>query len=378
VAKDRNHHSLACFVDVQKAFDSVSPVILTSKLMKYGFDQNACDLLSSFMSTRSQFVDIGGSYSTHRLVSCGVPQGSLLGPTLFTVFFNDICSLPFKSRVYLYADDTTLHISGSTLQSIAEALNDDLSLLHNWMDSNCLRINASKSEVMHIRPSRCAQSLGSGAININNVPIRCSPSIRFLGVSLDDNLSGEAYFDHLRRSLVGAVAAISRASRHLNEKTLLLIYHAFFSSRLSYGVEVFGLTYNNMIDPIFKLQKRALRMVAGKSPREHTAPIFVRLDVLPYPIFIRYSICLFIYKILSGILPNVLSLRVSTGVTRGSNERLILLERCRSNTAQFSICVKGAALWNALPRDIRNGCYTVSTFKRTLKKSLFVHMLDHN
>ena len=138
----------------KKAFDSVSPSILKIKLDSYGFDQTSCNLLYSFMSNRSQFVDKRGSHSAHRLVDYGVPQGSLLGPTLFTLFFNDVCSLPFASRAHLYADDTTLHISGPNLQTIAQELNNDLNTFKQCMVSNCLYINASKSEVVHIRPSR--------------------------------------------------------------------------------------------------------------------------------------------------------------------------------------------------------------------------------
>ena len=378
VAKDIGHHSLACFIDVKKAFDSVSPSLLATKLSNYGFDQNACNLIYSFMSDRTHFVHIGDSYSSHRLVNCGVPQGSLLGPTLFTLFFNDLCSIPFSSRVYLYADDTTLHICGPVLQSIAQDLNNDLTLVDNWMFNNCLSINASKSEVLHIRPSRNSVSLTDGIININTLPIPLSPTIRFLGVFFDENLSGEAYFAHLKQKLVGGVAALSRASRLLNEKTCLLLYHAFFSSHISYGVQAFGLTYDNVVEPIYKIQKRVMRIMARKPSREHTAPIFLRLDILPYPLFIRFSVCMFLFKTLSGLLPNVLSIGVSTNQTRGSNERLILLKRCRTNVGQFSICNKGAAIWNSLPSDIRNLRCSAGMFKIKLVKYLFTVFKEEN
>ena len=370
-AKDKGYHSVACLVDVKKAFDSVSPHILSVKLRSYGFDQNACNLIYSFMTNRSQFVDVGGNYSARRVVDCGVPQGSLLGPTLFSLFFNDLCSLPFFANECLYADDTTLYISGLDLKVVSQKLSSDLYLLDHWMSKNCLAINASKSEVLHIRPKRGSPGLSENMITINNQSIPCSAAIRFLGVLIDDDLSGSAYFAGLKRKLIGGVAALCRARRHLNEKSLLLIYHAFFSSHLSYGVEAFGLTYSRDVEQIYKLQKRALRIVTHKGVRDHTAPIFVRLDILPYPLLVRFSVCVFIFKLLTDRIPKILSLRLSSCHTRGSNSRLIMLNRCSSNVGQFSIGNKGASIWNDLPADIRVLQCSVNTFKCRLKKYLF-------
>ena len=369
-AKDVGSHSIASLIDVKKAFDSVSPSILSIKLSKYGFDRKACNLVENFMSNRFQFVDIGGNYSSRRVVDCGVPQGSLLGPTLFLLFFNDLCALPFFSKVCLYADDTTLYISGTDLNVISQKLNADLYLLDNWMHSNCLAINTSKSEILHVRPSRNAPTLADNILTIGNQPVPRSSTIRFLGVFLDDQLSGVSYFASLKRKLIGGIAALSRACRHLNEKSLLLIYHAYFSSHLAYGVEAFGLTYNNMLDPIYKLQKRALRIVMRKQPMVHTAPIFASLDILPYPLFVRFSICVFIFKILTGRIPPIVPLRVSDNCTRGSDSRLILPFRSRSNVGLFSIGAKGSSIWNDLPSDIRSVDGSLNVFRAKLKKHL--------
>ena len=254
------------------------------------------------------FVDIGGTYSSCQVVNCGTPQGSLLGPTLFSLFINDLCNLPFFSTISLYADDTTLHLSGLNLDIISQKVNSDLFLLDRWMQNNGLKINASKSEVLHIRPTKYSITLPDGKITIGFEAIPSKPAIRFLGIRLDSELSGYAYFDHMKKKLVGGVAALSRLSRQLNERTMLLIYHAFFSSHLGYGVESFGLSYKKFTDPIFKLQKRAIRIVANRPSRDHTTPIFVRLKILPYPCFIHYSICVFIFKLLTARIPNIISL----------------------------------------------------------------------
>ena len=196
-------------VDVKKAFDSVSPHILSTKLSNYGFDGNACDLILSFMTNRDQYVDLNGASSSQRSINGGTPQGSLLGPILFSLFVNDLCEIPIFSDICLYADDTTLYISGPKLDVIAHKLVADLSLLNSWMRMNCLEINASKSELLHIRPSKNSVHLPQGVITIGDLPVARSPVIKFLGIHLDEEIKGSSYFEHLKRKLVGGVAALS-------------------------------------------------------------------------------------------------------------------------------------------------------------------------
>ena len=150
-----------------------------------------------------------------------------------------------------------------------------------------------------------------------------------------------------------------------------MIYRAFFSSHLSYGVESFGLCPKGLLDPIFKIQKRAVRIVAGKAPREHTAPLFTRLKILPYPIFVSFATCLFIYKLLTNRIPKIIPLRLASGPTRGANSRLILLDHCHSNTGHYSTAVGGSVVWNNLPSHIRSWDGTLVTFKQTLSLHMF-------
>ena len=110
--------------------------------------------------------------------------------------------------------------------------------------------------MLHVRPKQNSPKLGDNVIVVNDQPVPRVSTIRFLGAFIDDDLKGTAHIANLKRKLIGGVAALCRACRHLNEKTLLLLYHAFFSSHLTYGIEVFGLTYKNAMDPIVKLQKK--------------------------------------------------------------------------------------------------------------------------
>lgn len=366
--KNRDAHSLACFVDLAKAFDSVSPAILSVKLNGYGFTDRACSLLCDFMVKRQQFVDIGGCFSSSLLVSYGVPQGSLLGPTLFSLFFNDFCFLPIFSKTILYADDTTLFLSGDSLSIISEQLNCDLFLINKWMAENCMSINSKKTLVLHIPPKKTSARLVEGTIQIESVPVKISTYIRFLGVSIDDKLSGIEYFSCLRRKLISSVASLSRIRSFVDSKTLLLLYHAFFGSFLSYGIETFGLNFSKLTSPIVLLQKRAIRIVTKSKFYDHTEPLFISCKVLPYLKLVEYSICVFIFKILCKMSPPIVSFKLSESCTRNGNNRLIILENCKKKCLEFSIRIRGATLWNALPVDLRGASISANSFKKKLKK----------
>ena len=117
-ALDRNDYAISLFIDLSKAFDTISHSILLKKLQHYGIRGLVYEFLKSYLSNRSQLVDIDGVYSNLLNITCGVPQGSILGPMLFMIYINDLhlCSELLKKN--LFADDTTLIFTSSDLKKI--------------------------------------------------------------------------------------------------------------------------------------------------------------------------------------------------------------------------------------------------------------------
>lgn len=188
---------------------------------------------------------------------------------------------------------------------------------------------------------------------------------------IDDRLTGDTHIAQLRPKLAGAVAGISRVRKLLEPNTCLLLYHAFFSSKMAYGLEFFGLNYMNRIKPILVLQKRALKCIFHVPPHETTTPIFIACDILPFPLYIDYIFCILIYKILQGFCPNVCGIQKSVGITRGAGTNLLILSHCTSNTGRNTFTVRGSLIWNNLPANIRTLGSSFSHFKKVLKKYLF-------
>ena len=149
---DRDQVSRLVFVDYMKAFDLFDYDILLSKFEAYGIVSKELMLLTSYLKGRRSSVVIGGVQSEYRLITHGVPQGSVLGPLLFIIFVNDLPNSVSQSTVDIYADDTTLSTSNvvSDLPVIQQRLQNDINKIADWTSDNKMVLNASKTKSLFV------------------------------------------------------------------------------------------------------------------------------------------------------------------------------------------------------------------------------------
>ena len=142
---DNGNYACGIFIDLTKAFDTVNHNILIDKLKKYGVSGNAINLLKSYLDDRMQYVEINKTKSSLSKISCGVPQGSVLGPLLFLIYINDLPNCCLLRKVRIFADDTVIFFECQNQNQLSETIEDILKNLNDWFVANKLTMNVEKS-----------------------------------------------------------------------------------------------------------------------------------------------------------------------------------------------------------------------------------------
>ena len=178
-------------LDLQKAFDSVNHKILTSKLRAMGVSQAAVNWFILYLGGRVQAVEISSVFSEFRSVTCGVPQGSILGPLLFLIYVNDM-KAAVTCELLLYADDSALLASSSDVSEIEDVLSRELESVSEWLVENRLSLHLGKTESILFGSNKRLAKRKELYITCNGNDIESGAKITYLGVTLDQNLSGSS------------------------------------------------------------------------------------------------------------------------------------------------------------------------------------------
>jgi len=191
----------------------------------------------SYLSDRQQFVKINESVSGKKIISHGVPQGSILGPILFFIYVNDIMELKLNSTVYLFADDTALVCSADNYMHLQYFLSEDLQKLSKWMYENRLTMNWDKSSFMLFGNDEypVLQSIEVGNSRLNR-----AKSVKYLDLHIDEKLTWVQHINHVVNKIRPMSFILFKLRNFLNREQLLQLYYAYVHSRLSYLCIVWG------------------------------------------------------------------------------------------------------------------------------------------
>ena len=300
-ALDSGQVTCGIFVDSQKAFDTVNHEILLKKLEHYGFRGAINDWFRSYLTDRQQKVVINGFESANRTMNHGVPQGSVLGPILFLIYINDLHKCIKYSTTYHFADDTNLLNISKDYKTLQRRVNYDLFSLHKWLTANKISLNDGKTELIFFRKGGKAPNL---RIKLHGKTLVPTKVVKYLGVYLDEFLSGEAHSQELIKKLSRGNGMLAKARHFVPEQHLKNIYHAIFASHLMYGAQVWTPKLISVKESISQLQKSAMRIITFSEFKAHHEPLCKKLNILKFVDSIELSNCLFVYDFLNKNLPN--------------------------------------------------------------------------
>ena len=233
------------FLDIRKAFDSVSHVKLIKKLEHYGIRRVAKSLFESYLHDRKQFVSITNTNSSDKIIEYGVPEGSILGPLLFLAYINDLPSC-LQTTPRFFADDTALLITGKTTYDVANLANIELTNVSQWMRANGLLINTTKTEALLITPVVRKTSL-LFTLMFNSQTIIRTESANYLGITIDDQLSFKKHIALLENKIARSVGVIAKLSYYLPSVSLVNIFYSLVHSHFIVCFTCVGLNLLNSI-----------------------------------------------------------------------------------------------------------------------------------
>ena len=274
---DRGYIAAGVFIDLQKAFDTVNHQILCDKLAYYGFRGKYLNLIKSFLNNRKQFVSMNGFESSKLNITCGVPQGSTLGPLLFLIYLNDLRFCLNKSSSNHFADDTYLIYASKKVKTLETDLDIDLKTTSEWLKANRLSLNIKKSQLIIFHSKSKKVDFTSFSIKLEGSKLKPSKYVKCSGIFIDE------------KQISRANGILAKLRYFATKKILILVYYAIYYSQLLYGCPVWSLTTVNNINTIRILQQKCIRIINHAPYNSRTNNLFEENKLLKLDDIIKFE-----------------------------------------------------------------------------------------
>lgn len=386
-AMDNSNVSMLVMLDLSKAFDSVNHKYLLDKIENLGINRL---WFQSYLTGRTHSVRIGQNVSYPAVNNFGVPQGSILGPTLFSLFTNDIPqsnSGENKSdEMSIYADDVQLLFCTPThqLDVMKKRVEATLKTLSNWYQTNGLKFNSSKTQCILIGTPSKIKNITPLAIEFNGTLINTENNVKNLGVWFDQHLSFDHHIKLLCSRMNGALSYINKMKMFLDKESRLLVVYALVFSHLNYCSTIWGKCSKELLYQIQKSINFAAKVVCpGRhSKRDHVTPLLTELKWLKINQILNLNQAVFVHKTLQQADSSNIKTTVFTKLVSLTNRDIrhkndLYLERSKTSVGSRALSISGAKTWNSIPEEIKK-VTTTSTFKSNLHAHYLEELLSSN
>lgn len=356
---ENNKATVALYLDLAKAFDTVNHKILIRKLVNAGIRGSVIRWLMSYLENRKHRVKIKNARSSELTLEIGVPQGSVLGPLLFIVYINDLFSLPLWAEIMGFADDTSLLYSAATAGEVMVQFEHDMGLLLPWFRKNFLHLNTGKCKkiIYGYKTPVWARSI---EMKINDEVIEEVTEYKYLGLVFDPKLTWTKHSIYVQSKLRKINYLFYHLQKHMSTPHLKRLYVPLYESVFSYGIVHWGACRH--IKPIKILQNRVCRTILGHRSVTSEAVIYPQMKVARLEELFRIRLAIFVFKN-----KHHFQLHNTTLQTRTGCSVVAAHVAWRKEHSRMQARYQGYLIFNTLSPDCR-GETKLSIFKRLVKK----------
>ena len=383
-ALDSSRYFLGLFLDLSKAFDTVNHEILLKKLEHYGVRGPVLKWIEHYLKDRYQYVEYNNFKSGKSVITCGVPQGSILGPLLFILYVNDLPSVSSILSTVMFADDTSMFLAHDDLKHLEYIVNIELAKVVEWLNVNKLSINVGKTHAM-LFTNRNINSLPPIHISIQHTDVQFVSKISFIGILIDNKLSWRDHILKISNKIAKGIGIIRKVRHKLQRSTLINLYYCFVFPYLHYCIVIWGNASNLYVNPLLYLQKRILRIIYDVHFKSSAKPLFIKSKILNVFDLYVYCVLIFMFKHWRSLLPECLNdvlkikvVNVSILALPTRSQNFYEIKFFRTTKCQKSLSYVGPSLFNILMRAevvAVSEIHTVNCFKSFLKRNI-LHVMQ--
>ena len=301
---DQNEHVTAAFLDLSKAFDSISHSILLEKLRELNFNKVAISLIQSYLTGRNQKVMLNNCKSDWIEIHQGVPQGTILGPLLFNIYVNRMKEfITEKCELIQYADDTMIFSANTNEKEALKNLEENIKKIKNFFEIHRLTINADKTEFITFCKMSKNNIVRDMESHVDGKTIPPSNHVKYLGVFLDKNLAYQDEVKNLLMKMACGIKTIYSVRDLFPEKTRFLLLNALVISHLHYSSVLLNGITENLLTTLEKQLSWAVKACFNRNKFDHSSDLKIYHKILPIRYFLQYKSVLYFWKFKHGILP---------------------------------------------------------------------------
>ena len=341
---------LSIFLDFRKAFDCVDHSILLAKLYEYGIRGPAYLWFKSYLTNRKQYVSCNGNSSILSDISFGVPQGSILGPLLFIIYINDLPKTNPFFKFTLFADDSTLTcaMDSSDSEVIARTVETHLIPINNWLQSNKLAVNHSKTNFINFSYRKLCNIR---PINFGTNTITETKCTKFLGITLDNKLKFDKHIDIICKKTSKTTGILFKLNDTLPISILKTIYNSLVVPYFNYCIEIYSSATQYQKQRLVILQKKAVRAVNSLPWNHHTHEYFRDMQTLKLSDLHRLALLKSMYLQISNNQSELIRQSSHDYNTRNGNR--LELPLFNLSSTQNSFVYQRVVEWNNLPENLK-------------------------